>query len=793
MSRFLLFAFLSIMIFASNTFAQYPNPKSELRGVWIAALGIDWPSSTGTSGAVIENQKNQLRTILDSHRLSGLNSIFLHMRPLCDALYKSNYEPWSHYITGTQGTPPSDPNYDPLQFAIEEAHNRGMELHAWLNPYRASLTGGSPASPGHVINQHPEWIVSCTGTQYKFLNPGLPAVRAYVVQIIMDIVTRYDVDGIHFDDYFYPYTEYGPFNDDAAFAQYPNGFTNKSDWRKNNVNMLLKMIDDSIKAVKPWIKFGISPSGNPSVNNSIFCDPGAWLEGRYTDSTGTLHTGEAYIDYILPQLYWSRYNNHLSTWANENFLNNRHLYIGQAAYRFNVFPSDEITWEMTTNRTNPFVQGGVFFSSRSLTLNLGNGNDSLKYHYFTRPAILPKIDWLNGNAGSPNSPTNLRFELNSTTGKYDLHWDKPSTTPNGDTAYVYLVYRSESNPPNIADSTSMFGITGTTFLASNDARYSVTKGNNYVVTALDRHSNESVVSNTATLSLPNLIPAQPVLVSPANGSSEIGLTATLVWTGDSNSERYVIQVSKDPTFNTDVLLWVWEFRNTQIPFRDVVPGETYYWRVKAFGQVGESDFSNVYSFQSGIPLAPVLHSPPHTSTNVSLTPQFEWFSSFGAASYRFQLARTIQFHDTSMVYNQIVSDTTFTVTTPLMTNRNHWWRVAAINSYGTSFYPTGFGFRTTATVDVEEEGIPTEFSLMQNYPNPFNPATEIEFSIAEQGFVSLRIYDMLGSEVAALVNEEKWPGVYKVSFNASELSSGIYIYRIVTEKFSASRKMIFMK
>ena len=188
----------------------------------------------------------------------------------------------------------------------------------------------------------------------------------------MDIVRRYDVDGIHFDDYFYPYSEYGPFNDDATFAQYPNGFTDRSAWRKNNVNLLLKMIDDSIKVVKPWVKFGISPSGNPSVNTGIYCDPSAWLAGTYTDSTGTLYSGESYIDYIMPQLYWSRYNNLLPVWTGSSFLNGKHLYVGQAAYRFNEsgFPPDELAWEITTNRNTPAISGGVFFSSKSLTNNL---------------------------------------------------------------------------------------------------------------------------------------------------------------------------------------------------------------------------------------------------------------------------------------------------------------------------------------------------------------------------------------------------------------------------------------
>jgi uncharacterized lipoprotein YddW (UPF0748 family) len=793
MNKFLIFAILFLTVFIPEIFSQYPNPKSELRGVWIAALGIDWPGTQGTTPSVITSQKNQLISIFDSHRSYGLNSIFLHMRPICDALYKSNYEPWSHYITGTQGVPPSDPNYDPLKFAIEEAHKRGMELHAWLNPYRASTPGGSPASATHVINTHPEWILSCSGSQYKFLNPGLQEVREYVVQVIMDIVTRYDVDGIHFDDYFYPYTEYGPFNDDATFAQYPNGFTNKAAWRKNNVNLLLTMINDSIKAVKPWVKFGISPSGNPSVNNAIFCEPSAWLAGTYTDTTGTLQTGDPYIDYILPQLYWSRYNSLLPVWSGAGFLNGRHLYVGQAAYRLPEFPVDEMTWEITTNRSTLAVEGGVFFSSKSLTNNLGYGNDTLKYHYFTHPSITPKMEWLAGSSTSPNPPANLRFELNSTSGKYELHWDAPAATPGGDTAWAYVVYRSENNPPDIGDSTNLFGLTGTTFLPATYARYSVTKGDNYAVTAIDRYSNESGVSNTTVLNNPSLIPSEPVLVSPANGSSELGLTATLQWTGDANSERYAVQVSKDPDFNSDMMLMVWEYRNAQITFRNIIPGDTYYWKVKAFGQVGESDFSDVYSFRSGIPFPPVLNSPPHATLNVSLTPVFNWFSSEGATSYQFQLATTVQFTAGTFLYDATINDTTFIVTTPLEPNKNHYWRVSAINTYGQSFWPTGFGFKTTPDTYVELEGIPSEFDLKQNYPNPFNPLTEIEFSIAKQSFVSLKVYDLLGREVANLVNEELREGNYSATFNASKLSSGTYIYYLIADGLRFSKKMILLK
>ncbi len=788
------FTIVFLVLFNICLFGQFESPKEELRGVWIAALGIDWPSNTGTSAAVIQNQKTQLTNIFDYHRSQGLNTVFLHMRPMCDALYKSSYEPWSHNLTGTQGVAPSDPNYDPLKFAVEEAHNRGMELHAWLNPYRASLQNGSPVSSTHVRNTHPEWIIKCSGTEYRFLNPGLPAVRKYVVKIVMDIVRRYDVDGIHFDDYFYPYAAYGSFNDDAAFASYPNGFTNKSDWRKNNVNLLLEMIDDSIKAVKPWVKFGISPSGNPSVNNEIFCDPESWLAGNYTDSTGTSFSGQAYIDYIMPQLYWSRYNNLLSVWANSAFLNDRHLYIGQAAYRYGTssMPEDEASWEININRKTPTVKGGVYFSSKSLTNNLGYGSDTLRYRYFTHPSITPKMNWIESGIKKPDPPANLRFEVNSSTLKNELHWDKPAPTAAGDTAFFYVIYRSENNPPDINDSTNMFGLTGTTFLSSNDSRYSVTKGNNYAVTSIDRYSNESDISNVVSLDSPSLIPDKPVLVSPNNNSNELGSTANLTWTNTANAERYLVQVAKDSTFTSELLLLEAGIRNYQKDFRGIVPGEKYFWRVKAFGQVGES-VSDVYSFKSGISMPPILNSPPHATLNVSLTPTLNWFNSEAAESYRIQLSTSVLFQTNTFIYDKTISDTALIINEPLTPNKKYFWRVSAINSFGASGWSDQFGFQTTSTVNVEDEELPIEYNVLQNYPNPFNPETTINFAVAKTGFVSLKVFDLLGKEVANLVNKELARGDYSIDFNASNLSSGTYIYRLTVNGIVISKKMVFLK
>ncbi len=786
--------YLLLFLLANSVFAQFESPKSELRGVWIASLGIDWPSTQGTSAADIQNQKNQLVGIFDSHKSYGLNAIFFHVRPICDAVYKSNYEPWSNFLTGTQGVAPSDTNYDPLKFAIQEAHKRGMELHAWLNPYRAELSGGSQVSANHVINKHPEWIIKCNGSEYRFLNPGLPEVRNYVLRIVMDIVERYDVDGIHFDDYFYPYSSYGTFNDDATFAQYPNGFTDKAAWRKNNVDLLLKMIDDSIKAVKPWVKFGISPSGNPSVNSSIYINPGDWLAGNYTDSTGTSHTGEPYIDYIMPQLYWANYGGYLFNWTGPSFLNGRHLYIGQAAYRYSEsgFPSSEAAWEINTNRNTPAINGGVYFSSRSLTVyNYNYITDTLKYRYFTHPAITPKMGWKDNGVNKPNPPTNLRFEINSSTGKYELHWDKPLPTDNGDTAFFYVVYRSENSSPDIKDSSNLFGLTGKTFLSANDSKYSVTKGSYYVVTAIDRYSNESEISNVVSLDLPSLIPNKPVLVSPSNGSHDLGLSATLTWTGDSNSERYIVQVSKDSSFSSNLELFVAEYKNTQLSFRNIVPGEIYYWRVKAFGQVGESQYSDVFSFKSGVPLPPVLISPAHATYNVSLSPVFTWHPSENASSYRIQVSTVAQINN-YFVIDTTVTDTTLASTIILLPNKKYYWHVNAQNNYGTSYWSSGFGFQTTVT-SVDDENIPTEFSLKQNYPNPFNPTTIISYQLPISSHVTLKVFDLLGREVAVLVNEEKSPGNYEVKFNGSNLASGIYFYRLNAGQYSQMKKMILLK
>ncbi|MGE5351946.1 MAG: family 10 glycosylhydrolase [Acidobacteriota bacterium] len=787
------------------------SPKQELRGVWVASLGIDWPSTKGTDASAISAQKSQLVTIFNQHKSYGLNAIFFHIRPKCDAVYKSTIEPWSTYLTGKQGTAPSDPNYDPLTFAVDEAHKRGMELHAWLNPYRVTATGENPASlaPNNVAVLHPEWVITCvnssTSYPYKFLNPGLPEVRAYLLKVIMDIVRRYDVDGIHFDDYFYPYTEYGTFNDDAAYNTYKGTFSTKAEWRMNNVNMLLAAINDSIKAVKPWVKFGISPSGNPSVNTGIYCDTPGWLQGKYTDMSGKPHSGTSYIDYIMPQLYWAGYYGRLPNWSGDSFLNGRHLYIGLPSYRYTEsgFTPNELGWEMKTNRSTPTVKGGVFYNSNSLTdKNYAGCTDSLIHNFNLYAAITPKMAWLQGSNMKPNAPLNLRAEKNTTTGKYELKWDAPQASQDGDAAFFYIVYRFESAPTQdmLNDPSKILGTCGETTLSPAYAKYSVTNGNYYVVTAVDRYSNESAMSNVFQMNQPDQIPVMPVLKSPADHAANLVNTATLTWNSVPLAESYALQIAKDSQFKS-IVAYAPEHRKLSFAYNSVMPGVQYYWRVKAAGPGGNSEYSAPFEFESSVMSTPVLSEPKNTATDVVLNPKFKWPRVLSATSYRLQLSSDQDYMN--IVADTVITDTAFALTKPLQTGSYYYWHVKAKNASAETGWSARWAFLTTSVSGVKEEKAEKEqkdlqvreYSLKQNFPNPFNPSTVIRYSLAKDTHVRLSVFDVLGNEIAVLVDRYQTSGSHSIEFNADRFSvtSGIYFYTLKTNGFISTKKMIIVK
>ncbi|MBO0358872.1 family 10 glycosylhydrolase [Hymenobacter sp. BT186] len=489
-------------------------PKRELRGVWIATVeNIDWPSSRNLTP---EQQRREYIRMLDQQQRNGINAVFVQVRPASDAFYQSALEPWSRWLTGTQGKAPS-PAYDPLPFLIEEAHNRGMEFHAWFNPYRASMDSVTRRlAPNHPFRQHPEWFLRYAG---KLLyNPGLPEVRQYINRVILDVVRRYDIDGVHFDDYFYPYPEAGQvIHDEAAFAQFNPDSLTLPNWRRQNVNFLIRDLHDSIQHAKRWVKFGVSPFGvwmnqrNDPEGSATSAFEG--YSGLYADAREW--TRQGWVDYILPQLYWSSsfkvaaYPVLVEWWTRNRF--GRHLYIGQGAYRMLETSRRDTAWlgrhelprQVRTNRSFPSdVQGSVFFSSKSLISNPRHAADSLRLNLFRYPALVPTMPWL--DAVPPRAAQNL--VLTASAAANTLTWQHAPAAPDGDLAAYYVLYRFTANEtPSPDDPRHILTVlrarpgTGLVYVDTT-ARPGVSYA--YYLTAVDRLHNESRPVNVRTTGRP---------------------------------------------------------------------------------------------------------------------------------------------------------------------------------------------------------------------------------------------------------------------------------------------------
>lgn len=486
-----LFPLLFVLMITCNVFSQNENLKYEFRGVWVATVAnIDWPVGNDLP---VGTQMIDLIHLLDKLKDAGINAVFFQIRTECDALYESSYEPWSYWLTGEQGKAP-DPYYDPLEFAISEAHLRGMELHAWFNPYRAvrKINDYEPAS-NHVAVQHPEWILQFG--EYKMLDPGNPEVREHVLNVMEDVLTRYDIDGIHFDDYFYPYGPKVSNEDSLTFVNYNRGFANIDDWRRDNINQLMREIHEVIQETKPYVKFGISPFG--IVKNKyagtdgfesydiLYCDPLTWLE-------------EKIVDYINPQLYWEMdhdrapYSKLQPWWA--TVTNGRHLYIGLYSSKMmglNYEGSlNEIGDQIKMNRESDNVHGEVFFSAKSIGYNWRSFADTLKNNYYKYVALPPQMSWK--DTVPPNVPKFLTVTVN--THDVIVNWDASDVSPDGEYPSYYLVYRfGEGEQVNIADPSKIVYKTVPNETIFLDPLDKLPNGKYiYIVTAFDRLHNESV-------------------------------------------------------------------------------------------------------------------------------------------------------------------------------------------------------------------------------------------------------------------------------------------------------------
>lgn len=466
------------------------HPKREFRGVWIQAVNGQF------KGMPTEQMQQTLTNQLNSLQAAGINAIIFQVRPEADALYPSDIEPWSRFLSGEQGVAPS-PYWDPMAWMINECHKRGMEFHAWINPYRAKTTKAVKLAPTHIYHQHPEWFVTY-GDQLYF-NPALQESHDYICRIITDIVTRYDIDALHMDDYFYPYPIKGQeFPDKENFLRNPNGFADLGDWRRNNVNVLIKQIHQTVRAAKPWVKFGISPFG---IYRNQKSDPlGSATNGLqnydelYADVL--LWVREGWIDYNMPQIYWhvghpaADYGVLVEWWAKH--AEGRPLFIGQSVTNTvqNADPNNPETHQqalkMKLQRQYQTIKGSVQWPASDVVNNLGNYRQALINEYHRYPALPPVFEFMDNEA--PGKVKKVKPVW--TADGYILFWTAPKYKDEMNRAVQYVVYRFEKGEKvNIGDPSKIVAITRNTYYQlpydNGKTKY------RYVVTALDRLHNES--------------------------------------------------------------------------------------------------------------------------------------------------------------------------------------------------------------------------------------------------------------------------------------------------------------
>lgn len=649
---------LVIVLLASGLHLS-AQPLTELRAVWVASVSnLDWPSGNGRYTK--DQQQRTLRALLDSAAALNLNAIFLQIRPSADAFYPSQLAPWSEYLTGQRG---KDPGYDPLQFAIDEAHQRGLELHGWLNPYRfESYVGKNSGKPGDYNADHPDWML--TYSDHRIFDPGVPAVMQHLKEIVGEIVNNYDIDGIHFDDYFYSYSGTGS-QDQSTWEQYGTGYTDKGDWRRDNINKMVAMVYDTIVAVKPHVRFGISPFGiygngqNPEgiagldAYNTIYIDPLHWL------NSGT-------IDYVNPQLYWPTggaqdFGKLLPWWAGHAANAGRHVVAGHGIYRLNDdaatsrqltglhehkayfdqqssnarVMADPWTLEQITRQvgiTRDYASqnsvGGVFF--RYQDFNRVNGlSEYLKENVYQAPALMPPMTWRQDVL--PVAPQNVRWEQDSEGGYY-LTWDE------SEAGLRYVIYASANASEPVSyfeDPANIQEVLFTNKFTAGAPGAGTTMPYLYIK-AYDRYGNLSSTTTSFSVEAPAAVEALAVPQDGAGGQSSF---FDFRWSSVANAQYYQVDISTDQTFATIDFSTNVEDTSVSATQFALVGETTYYWRVFAGNYAGLGSSSAVHAFTTGFPGTAQLVYPADQEEFIALKPKITWSNNAVATGVRLKMAR----------------------------------------------------------------------------------------------------------------------------------------------------------
>ena len=665
----------------------HAQPKREFRASWLTTVwAIDWPNPhSQTSVAGQQQQQNYMISLLKLHEQANLNAIFFQVRGFCDAMYKSQYEPWSKYLTGTRG---GEPTYDPLQLVIDSAHARGIEVHAWLNPYRYASSSDTygKTHPKDYYKTHPEWLVQCG--DITILNPSLPEVREQICKVVVDILQNYDVDGVIFDDYFHQ-AGYQDSYDDAQYNAYKDTATtvmSRADWRRAQNNLMVRMVHDAIKATKPWVKFGIGPAGvagkantsapvygvepcpTPSSDwqyNQIYADPLAW----YNEKT---------IDYMSPQIYWTinsttNYDLLARWWSDMACHFNRHLYVSHTLQNMvsdnNVTSGkhnkQEIGAQIELNRLYDRMDapGSCWYSfSTGMTTK-----DYFKYigsDVNTNAAIVPQMSWYSTNE--------CLYVSNITKSGNKLTWKAPKSNLR---YVVYQIPTSEIGKPGVAHSSKyLLGTTYTNeFNVNNKFALDASIPSVYAVAVLDRFGNEHparTMDNTSWGKSPVAEITYPLNNTPAL------MPCNVTWKPVTGADSYFFQLSKsadfseidyeyevsEPTFYLGKIYWL-------------KSDGTYYWRVRTRSINKEDSFTGIHSFEGSYFR---MQSPAEGDTCDFVTPTFVCDKvNYSDVKYTFELSSTAKFDEASMVHVGTSSTNTYKLPFDLLASRDYYVRATA--------------------------------------------------------------------------------------------------------------------
>lgn len=652
------------------------QPKREFRCSWLTTVwAIDWPVSHSRSDATGQQmQQQELYAVVDSLAKANMNAVLFQVRGFSDAMYNSKYEPWSKYLTGTRG---KAPNYDPLSLLVEYAHYRGIEVHVWMNPYRYSSSddtyGKNHEKDYH--NTHPEWLVNCGGI--TILNPALPEVREQICKVVADIVENYDIDGVIFDDYFHQ-SGYKDEYDNEQYKATGNGMS-RADWRRAQNNLMVKMVHDTIKALKPWVTFGLGPAGKAGASASVYgVEPspigGDWqYNGIYADPLAWYN--EHTIDYMAPQVYWkigssSDYDQLTRWWSDMAGHFGRHLYVsqslsdmrteGQSLSSAQFYPSEIVDQIKLNRHYDRYGAPGFCWYGLKMMRTVKSFIGHIRDNATQKPALVPQMTWYRTD--------DCLYVSNIKNRGTGIAWDAPKDNLR---YAVYAIPQSEIGKPGIVG-TSKY-LLGTTYAASMDlSDKNIPDGAQLAVAVLDRFGNEYPARTMDNTTWGKSTAA--TLQYPAKNDNDVLLPCYATWKPAPGADSYFFQLSKSPDFAT--VDYEYETIDTTFFLGTIYwldSEETYYWRVRTRSINKEDTYSDIHAFTGSL-----FHviAPAEGDTVQSLTPTFICDSvAVDNAEYTFEVAMTPSFAEEDIIYSGMASLPRLTVPDSLlMASRNYYVR-----------------------------------------------------------------------------------------------------------------------